>query len=313
MILDDQITAAINEMQSIILAEKYLISIHRNILEQEEIIRKFEAQVASEYNDILVLEAKSRKVLFKSILGYDAEQLEIEKQEYLHAVLMLKDARESLTPLNFEKDILNQKISGRDLQEENLERLLRLRERTLKKDGPQKNAELLIVYKEIDELVKFNRELFEAKDIGLKCKRNLAEITALLKKAAEMRDWGQDEENVPNYHTEKSVVDVAVAKFQSLKVQLIKFEEELEDVHESKRLQTATNTIKFDLFIKAYNNHLINDWIVRKKLSSTIHLMEAMMDEVVRLLNTLDHKKTINTHKTAEKEKEKLTLIKEMS
>lgn len=309
MNLDDKITSAINELQSVILAEKYLISIQKKIKEQNEVIQVLGKRVEEEYKDIEKIESASRKILFKNILGFDAKQLEIERQEYLHAVLMYKDAIESIKPLNFEEEILLNKTDNRKIYEENLERLLVIRERELLKSGAKKSSQLLNIYREIDSLEKFSREIFEAKDIGLKCKRDIAEIVVLFEKAIKLRKWGQIEGEEPSHKIENGLVDVAVNKFQKLKVGLLKFEEELEDVHESRIMHLETKSIKFDLFIDAYNNYLINDWVVRKKLSSTLALMEALMDDVVRLLNTLEQKKMVNTKQIDDKEKLKFQLL----
>ena len=309
MNLDDKITSAINELQSVILAEKYLISIQKKIKEQNEVIQVLGKRVEEEYKDIEKIESASRKILFKNILGFDAKQLEIERQEYLHSVLMYKDAIESIKPLNFEEEILLNKTDNRKIYEENLERLLVIRERELLKSGAKKSSQLLNIYREIDSLEKFSREIFEAKDIGLKCKRDIAEIVVLFEKAIKLRKWGQIEGEEPSHKIENGLVDVAVNKFQKLKVGLLKFEEELEDVHESRIMHLETKSIKFDLFIDAYNNYLINDWVVRKKLSSTLALMEALMDDVVRLLNTLEQKKMVNTKQIDDKEKLKFQLL----
>jgi len=309
MNLNNRVSNAVSELQSIILAEKYLITINKKIQEQEEIVENLKSEVDEELRDVENLESKSRHSLFKNILGYDDSKLEIEKQEYLHAVLMLKDAVQSLIPLNFEKSILVEKVSKRKILEESLENLLILREKELLKSGEMNSSVLLNIYREIDALTKYDREIFEAKDIGLKCKRDVAEILAIFKKASKVRNWGYQVAMDPNIKSEKGLVDVAVSKFQELIVGLIKFEEELEDVHENGKIDIATNTIKFDLFTKYYNNYLINDWVIRERLIGVIGLISALMDDVVRLLRTLDQKKISNGKKMVEKEVQKMKII----
>jgi len=309
MELDKLISEAIDELQSIILSEKYLVTIKKKIADQEEIVFILKKRVDKELQDIELLQTKPRRQLFKNILGNNKEQLEIEKQEYLHAVLMLKDATELLVPLNFEKQILLEKIALRNTKEQHLERLLLKRERELLKKGSKSGSALLEIYNTIDLINKLKKEIFEAKDIGLKCKRMATEIIGIFKKASEVRNWGQLEDLEPNHKIEKGLVDVATKKFQQLTIGLLKFEEELEDVHENQKFYLSTNTIKFNIFIESYNNYLINDWIVRNKLSSIISLLEALLDDIIRLLNTLQQKTNANKARLEEMEFHKIKLL----
>ena len=222
---------------------------------------------------------------------------------------MLKDAQESLKPLKFEKEILEEKVEKISSQRELLERLIVLRDKDLIKLGSMKSSELIDIFREMDQLTKFSRELFEAKDIGLKCKRKIEAILSIFKKASEVRDWGQLDTGEANYISEKNLVDKAIMEFHELKVFLLKFEEELEDVHEHNHISLLNNTIKFEIFIKSYNNYLINDWVVRKKLSSILTLIEALKDDVIRLLNTLDKKRQLNKDKIEMNETSRQTLI----
>jgi len=115
--------------------------------------------------------------------------------------------------------------------------------------------------------------------------------------------------DIPNIMVEKSLVDKAVDKFQKLKVNLIKFEEELEDIHDHSKVQLLSNTIKFESFVNSYNNYLINDWVIRKKLSSIIGLIEALQDDILRLINTIDKKDQLNIKVIESLEQERLRLL----
>ncbi len=289
-----EISKEIEILQSLILARKYLEKLRKQIFEQKAIVQKWQVRTEKEYQDIEALEKKSIYSLFHNILGTSTDKLDFEKQEYLHAVLQLKAANESLNLLKFEDSVLKEKVKNIPHQKEKLEQLIRLREAQVLKSGNKKQLELLAIYKEMDQSVKFQREIFEAKDAGLKCKKLSTEILDLFKRASKIRSWGQSNLDHPrnkkvHLDMEKSHVDHATSKFQKLKIQLHKFYEELEDIYKSDTLNLMAHSVRFDSYVESYHNYLINDWVVKEKLASIIDLIEALHSYILRLLGAVDH------------------------
>jgi len=64
----------------------------------------------------------------------------------------------------------------------------------------------------------------------------------------------------------------------------------LEDIYGQRNLSLISPIGKFDNFIDVYHNYFINDWIIRNRISSVISMMEALLDEVSRLYQTIERK-----------------------
>lgn len=89
---------------------------------------------------------------------------------------------------------------------------------------------------------------------------------------------------------ETDLVDQGVEEFQQLKVVRYKYENELEDIYGYRHLSLISPISKFDNFMEVYHNYLINDWIIRNRTHSVISMMEALLDKVIRLYQTIERK-----------------------
>lgn len=296
MSLNKTISEELQELQSMLLAEKYLAKLEQKIEEAHNNIFSLDKVVEKEYKDIRKLELTSTNFLFRKILGDKTEQLDIERQEYLHAVMMYRDAKKYLKMLEFEKDVIKTKVLKIPLKKILVEKLLKEREQQISSHHPTYKSKLLEVMSEADQAIKMKTEIEEAKKVGIICKKLIQDALIPLRKGTQLRDWGEYIK-ITDYSTEKSFVDQAIKIFSQLKIELIKFEDELKDIFSHKTNILVVDARKFDNFIKVYYNYLINDWIIRERISSIISMMEAMEDEIIRLLNTIDYKEKLNSEK----------------
>ena len=289
MEINKKIEQAIQTLQSMRIAQKYLDKVEEKMAKLEYKIQDLKELIEGEHKDVEFREKTSANFIFRAILGDKTEQLEMERQEYLHAVLTYKDHCKELELLQFEWDVLQEKIARIPKQKALVASLIHDREKELAVSMPNYYSRILQIFNQLDEASKFQTEIEEADHAGNKCKSIVEKVIKALNYAAEMRNWGSNKKN-SDYSKEKSAVDEAWELFQKLKVELLKFEDELHDIHAPDKIEMHEHETKFDSFIDVYHNHLINDWIIRNRISSTISMMEAIDDEITRLLHTISVK-----------------------
>lgn len=301
MSINEKLQAAIKELQIMRLTERHLQNIEKSIREKTDQVFLLEDIVDTEYQDIEALEATSINNLFANILGDKNQQLEIEKQEYLDVVLAYKDAKQSLNLLEQERKKAIESIKEIRAKETLVEELMKIREREIEKSDIKYKSKYLQLCRQADQSARMRLEIIEAQIEGLKCKRETEKIVKFLEQAEKLREWGF--ENKKDYRTEKTNVDLAVEAYYKLKIHLQKFEKELDDIYTNKKMVLSSDFRKFDHFIEVYYNYLINDWIVKSKISNTTSMMLGLKDEILRLLNSLEHKEKV-TKELVEKAEE---------
>ena len=86
---------------------------------------------------------------------------------------------------------------------------------------------------------------------------------------------------------------------------------ELKDVYQKRNIKFTDRFGEVDRFVDKYYNYLINDWIVRKRISSIISMLEALEDNIFKMIGSLGIEK-LNVEKNIKKhEKMKKKLISE--
>ncbi len=276
------------ELQSITLAENHLKHLDRTLETAHLELEKIAAIVDKEFEDIRSLEKLSINSLFRTILGNKEQQLEIERQAYLQALLKYKDLKKAIQLLEFEKQVLQEKIKDKVSLTFDVERLMRAREQEILVKNEDVVEQVRALNRELDELFSMHREIYEAERVGYRCQGITEELLELLKKATELRNWKSEERHqAHHYQEEKTLVDQAVDKYYQLKVDLLKFEAELRDVFQDQLFRFGTTLDQFQNFSETYYDHLINDWVIKKRIAGTVSLIENLKDTLARLLQSL--------------------------
>ncbi len=227
------------------------------------------------------------QALFSKVLGNKTERIERERQEYLEAVLALKQSHKSLELLQFDEKILTDKVRSLSQQQQFIQDLILERENSLEEH--QRKPEWLALFKAFDDAQKLGIEIREAKAVGKKCQALTQYIIELLQYAAELREWGI-KSSVPDYYEEKTTVDQAMDQFYMLYLELQKCEDEVQDIDLDTKISVVAAASKFEQSVEVYHNHLINDWIVRSRMSSVITMMKSLLKEVMDLCKAVDQK-----------------------
>jgi len=284
---EEKLQKHLEEFQSMLRAQKYLIKVRQKIVKETENIQREELLVEAEYRDWQRLESLSMQALFSRVLGNKTERIERERQEYLEAVLTLKQSHKSLELLQFDEKILTDKVQSLPQQQQFIQDLILERENSL--EDHQRKPEWLAFFKAFDDAQKLGIEIREAKAVGKKCQELTQYIIELLQYAAELREWGI-KSSLPDYYQEKTTVDQAMDQFYLLYLELQKFEDEVQDIELDTKISVVAAASKFEQSVEVYHNHLINDWIVRSRISSVITMMKSLLKEVMDLCKAVDQK-----------------------
>lgn len=302
-----QLQQALSAWQSMQLAEHHLAALQLRLQEERLELARLEQIVDKEYRDIVRLEKLGLPGLFRRILGNAEEQLELERQEYLQAILRFRDGQKQIELLEYEQQVLEEKLREKPIRQQQLDQLLAKREQELLHlDHPlRKKLELLNL--RIDQQVVVKREIYEAKIIGAKAKTFLRTVINGLKDIADSNIWSYDLS--PSQEKQvKRKFDRLQDHLWTLRPLLAAFLDELKDIYEHKDLQLLHSLDQFSYAlngIRFYEN-LISDWIVRKKVHNALYQLHSVQDYFSRTLRSLDrHEEKVNNQIAALEEEKK--------
>lgn len=294
MTLEQKLKNKLAQKQSLITIQNHLNHLEIRIREAYEKTKELAWWVEKEYADVAALEKMTTRGLFRKILGDKEEQLEIERQEYLEAVLEHRDAKKSIELLEFEKKILIEKLKQLPLIEKEVKALLLLREQEIMSQREPKRLQLVTVNSQIDDNIQQKREIYETKIAGSKVKRIIEQIIVQLKKVSESEPWGYQDSwgqmPEPSKYISKSKLENVQTLFWDLKVRLQEFEDELSDIYKNKRPKISGEIINTNDLTNGFYHNLISDWVLRKQVYNVIFQMEALLDRINRVIYSLDLK-----------------------
>ncbi len=275
------------EFQRMLHAQKYLAVVQQKIATEQDRISMEEAVVEAEYRNVERLESLSVQALFGKVLGDKADRLEKERQEYLEAVLALKQSYKALELLQFEEQVLQEKTIAIPQKQALIKSLLKEQDHNLL-DDPQKMGWLRL-FEAMERASKMAVDVQEAKEIGQSCQERAIFIIQLLQEAADLREWEKSRWD-PDYAVEKSKVDQALDEFYRLYQELQTFELEVEDLQLNARLPTVSTIGLFEDSVSIYHNNLINDWVVKNRISSILKVMNNLLERIKILYEAVLHK-----------------------
>ncbi len=275
------------EFQRMLHAQKYLAVVQQKIATEQDRISMEEAVVEAEYRDVERLESLSVQALFGKVLGDKADRLEKERQEYLEAVLALKQSYKALELLQFEEQVLQEKTIAIPQKQALIKSLLKEQDHNLL-DDPQKMGWLRL-FEAMERASKMAVDVQEAKEIGQSCQERAIFIIQLLQEAADLREWEKSRWD-PDYAVEKTKVDQALDEFYRLYQELQTFELEVEDLQLNARLPTVSTIGLFEDSVSIYHNNLINDWVVKNRISSILKVMNNLLERIKILYEAVLHK-----------------------
>lgn len=243
-----------------------------------------------EYQDVKELEGMSMKSLFHKVLGSKEEQIEKERQEYLQASLKYNDFRKSVELLEYERDLLKNKITDITVYENKLNSLKLIREKELLMSDSALGRELMKIVHVLDDLVSHHKELTEARIAG---NNAIVQIKTLIDHLRKAKDWGSwdmmGRNNRQAGYYKRSAIDYAREASSQAKHHLNIFQKELLDIGERNH-NFDIDLGNFNSFTDIFFDNLISDWIIQQKIKNALNNVGGVYDKVTRLLQSLDHK-----------------------
>lgn len=289
--------------------QKHLNSLDKQLKKGYKELDKLDKLLEKQGQDVEQLEKLSLKGIFHKMLGSKKEQLDKERQEYLQAALKRNEHKKSLELIEYEKGILEEKMSKLKDIPAQAEALIKQRETNLMRSGTPVGMRILTISKQIDESRRLKREIVEAIEAGGAAVEILNEMENYLRNARNWGNWDMMGGRGMTTYVKHSNIDRARARLHKAQHLLNRFEDELRDVYNPRQLNLSLNLDSFTRFIDIFFDNLISDWIVQQRIRNALSNVQAVRDRASRLLGTLDMDDKDLTIKVKQLEKEKKQLI----
>ena len=277
------------DYQSIIHAKKHLANLKRRLEEEQKNLAELHFILEKEYRDVKKLENLSLTSLFHTFLGNKEEQYEIEKQEYLHAVLQYNECQKTVDLLSYEHDVLLEKVQREQPIYQQLTALLTERNQSIQQKYTRLQNQIIDIHEQIDKKIGYKQEVQEALSVNQKVAELIQEMITRVIKAKQSEDWGNPSlatSSGPQY-SKLTYIDQAQQLSYKVRPLLQQLEEELEDVYKFKSIKRVSKVAELKHFNVIYYDYLISDWIIRKSIISTLNYIQGVRDTLQRIEQTL--------------------------
>lgn len=277
----------IESYQSALLAQKHLEKVKERLRVEQRRLIDLATALEKEHLDVLKIEHLTLKGIFHRILGDQKQQYEIEKQEYLMATLAYNEAVKTIELLEFEIDILEQKIDQIPELKLQLETLILSRNTDFKRLYPHLVRELISYNEQIDDLLAYKRELHEASIVAVKTLHYFDQVLNHLNNAIIIGGWGFRQPIQPKTLSTPGELDEAFRKMIEIKTLLNLLKDEMEDIYRLGSIQRLGGFQEFNSFTLIFRNRLLSDWILEKDVIGTQNFVAGTKASVQRTKQTL--------------------------
>ncbi|MDF1696534.1 MAG: hypothetical protein P1U56_11900 [Saprospiraceae bacterium] len=270
----------------------HLKHLNDRIVKKKNEIGSLKKKLDKEHRDVLRIEKHNIYSFFAIILGTIEYQLEKEKQEYLHALMMYEGAEEALKSLNEEKSILSRSLNGLINVEKMFDKAVEEKDKLLKKFGEYPQT-LLTANNRIANFNSQITELDAAIRKGNQAKKYLHKIILNLKT---MEEWGFAGKNFTTRSMQRKTKATQKDIYTANNF-LLNYEDQLQDLAENCSVNLDKEMQDLEAFLDRFVDSLITDWIVNNKINNSIHLVNSMSDNITKLNSSLDyHKSKVKTY-----------------
>lgn len=223
-----------SQIDTIQRAVRYRQELERNRSEQQTKVERLGKEMEKEFRDMEELEKWSVKELFVKVINKE-ERLEKEKEEYLQAAIAFQEAKKEIEMLDFEIKVLRDKEAGGKELEAELKHLYEKREAEILNNQP--DHPLKPILEETARWNQIDRELEEAIHHGTNAQVILEAVSQSLNRA---KSWAYNNMRELNYRlrmiTEE--VDEARLRLPKLRMEFVKFEQEIKEVFQYPELKS---------------------------------------------------------------------------
>jgi len=306
--IQKQIIKALEEHERFVLVAKHLDDLKEKYKIGVQELAELDKTLDEELKDIEALEALGVKSLFHKMLGSKEEQLEKERQDFLEASLKYKEVKKTLELQKYELSILEEKVHRIPILKKEIENLKSKREQEiLANKNTEEARQLSIINEKHDLCVILNKNITEAVEEGEKSEKLLKLVLSYLKKARDWGNWDMAGSKRGNISKNRAI-DMAMSHLTKAQHQLDLFAGELQDIGKSAP-GFRINKLQFNKFTDFFFDNLISDWIIQQKIKSTISNVESTMDQIRRLLLSLEKESNACSKKMKELELERDNIL----
>jgi len=264
---------------------KEKLQIHLRHL-QEDILKnhaEYDAltlQMKDEEEDVRRLEEMSLESIFRTILGNKAQQLEKERQEYLHVWMKVQHVAENLKILEQEKAVLERSFDSLFNVENEFDKLLKEKEEALKSD-PEYSEEVHHINERIAVHEIKIEEIKETIHFGKKAREKLHKLGIDL-------DYMEDWNSSPAMKSSKKISKKRKLRQDIYTVNraLQSYERELKDLADHLNLDYQAEMGLLREFLEGFVDRLITDWVMQHRINHSKNFLSNVIDRV-RLLNNM--------------------------
>ena len=159
---------------------------------------------------------------------------------------------------------------------------------------PYLSEQLNSISEQFDADFSFQRELAEAIQIAKEVENVINQMIAYLQESKELDNWGDTWQEIKQINYERNMtIDKAVNLSCKAKQLLQELEEQLEDIYAVRSIKRFSRFEEFHHFNDIYYDRLISDWIVKKKIISSINFLIGTNDSVERVISTLTNQRNL--------------------
>lgn len=242
--------------------------------------------LAKEEKDVIKMENLSLYALFSMILGTHEQQLEIERQEYLHALLLYRGVDENYSSLIKERDLLKKSLKGLHGIDKEFDRLVEKKDKLLKSESTY-SKELDVLNKQITRFKNQVKELETAINKGNASKNHLHKIIFNFK---QMKDWGFQNRFPGSSSMLNKTKDIRNNIYKA-NINLQKYEDQLFAVSVHFDINFEKQIKNLEAFLDRFVDDLITDWVVNNKIQNSTNLVISMNDTITKLNRSLEYEK----------------------
>ncbi|MEO1514722.1 MAG: hypothetical protein AAFV95_06910 [Bacteroidota bacterium] len=278
----------ISYLKSIEMAKKHLANVKKRLSVERIELQHISRQLEETSQDVDKLSRLSVKSLFHSFLGNKEEQYELEKQEYLVAVLKYKEHKKTIELLEFEQKVLEEKVQKEGEAKKQLTQYISEREYQIGRRYPQIKDKLLLISKQIDENFAYKREVREAMIVCLKTQEIFNQMVQKLEKARGQTHWGPHHPiTSATRESNNRYLDQASELSYKAKQLLLELQDELDDISAIKSTKRWGDFKEFQYFHDIYYDRLISDWMIIKRINSVLNYLKGKQHSLQRINHTL--------------------------
>ncbi len=278
----------IEQYQEALVVKRRLKHIKKELFEEQEKQLILKQNVDDEYADITVLEKKGLRHLFVNILINREEQLKEERQEYLMAVLKVRESEKLTEQLKQELSLLEAKSIDQELIFNKIEREIEgLDESVLYKESVHL-SELKVINIELRKLLRLKVEAREAIQVAKTLHKSFIDLIQCLNQAKSTDNWGVYYSDIQRAKKKQQQnIDHAHFHAQEIKRLIIFLKGEIEDVIEVRDEFRRTEAIIYEFNISFYD-HLLEDWIKETNLIETMTESTIGNAHLIRMIDSLE-------------------------